>query len=64
MAEKKYLTEKEVAEMTGIAVSTLQSHRFLRKGIPFHKVGRTIRYSLDDVLRYFEERRVQPTEGR
>jgi len=61
--EKRYLTEKQVSEMTGFALSTLRNHRFKRQGIPYLKIGkRTVRYLLDDVLAYMESRRIQTEE--
>ena len=47
---KKYMTEKEVAEFTAISISTLRNDRFLGKGIPYIKIGRSVRYSLVDVI--------------
>ena len=40
----KYLTEIEVSEITGISKSCLQQHRWLRKGLPYIKIGRSVRY--------------------
>ena len=63
MKEKRYLTEKQVSEMTGFALSTLRNNRFKRQGIPYLKIGkRTVRYLLDDVLAYMESRRIQTEE--
>lgn len=57
--EKKYLNEKEVAAITGRAVSTLRNERFMRKGLPYLKVGgRSIRYKSEDVIAYMEGRRI------
>ena len=45
LLEKKYLNEKEVAAITGRAISTLRNERFMRKGLPYLKIGgRSIRY--------------------
>ena len=54
----KYLTEIQVATMTGLAVSTLRNQRFQCKGIPYIKLGRSVRYSLQDVIEYVEKRKV------
>ena len=43
------LTEKEVAERQGRAVKTLQNQRVHGAGIPFLKLGRTVRYRLADI---------------
>ena len=56
----KYLTEREVSELTRIGMKTLQQHRWLNKGIAYSRFGRTIRYRLDDVLAFMEAGRVEP----
>lgn len=57
--EKPYLNEKEVAAITGRAISTLRNERFMRKGLPYYKVGgRSIRYRSQDVIAYMEGRRI------
>ena len=55
----KYLTEVQVAEITGRALSTLRNERFCRRGIPYVKVGRSVRYSLEDVIRHMESHRIE-----
>jgi predicted DNA-binding transcriptional regulator AlpA len=58
----RYLTEKQVSEVTGIAVQTLRNWRQLRRGFPYSKVGRAVRYSTADVEEFMEVRRVKPQE--
>ncbi|RJP75712.1 MAG: DNA-binding protein [Candidatus Zixiibacteriota bacterium] len=48
----RYLTEKEVSDMTRIALPTLRNQRSQGIGIPYSKIGRSVRYSLDDVVAY------------
>jgi predicted DNA-binding transcriptional regulator AlpA len=57
--QKKYIKEKEVSEIISRALSTLRNERFLGKGIPYIKIGKSVRYRLDDVIEYMEERRVK-----
>ncbi|GAA3591925.1 hypothetical protein GCM10022198_14850 [Klugiella xanthotipulae] len=59
----RWLTEREVAEKTGVAVSTLQNWRSLGgRGPSFAKVGRLVRYSLDAVDEWMAEmERQSPT---
>lgn len=59
----RYLTEKEVAEMTGLSLSNLRNARFQGRGLPYVKVGRSVRYSLTDVIDYMESRKVVPYEN-
>jgi predicted DNA-binding transcriptional regulator AlpA len=59
LLEKKYLNEKEVSAITGRAISTIRNERFMRKGLPYLKVGgRSIRYKAEDVVAYMEGRRI------
>lgn len=57
-----YLTEKEVSRMTGRSLSTLRSDRFKCQGLPYVKIGRSVRYSLDDVIGFMEARKIVPEE--
>ncbi len=50
----KWLNEKQVAKITGFSVSNLQKQRFCSKGIPYYKVGRSVRYNYNDILTYME----------
>jgi len=54
----RYLTEQQVSELTGRALQTLRNDRFHRRGLPYHKIGRSVRYKLLDVLSVMESRRV------
>ena len=44
-----YLTEQQVAAITGRSIAALRNDRLNRVGIPFHKIGRSVRYLLSDV---------------
>ena len=56
----RYLTEKEVAELTGIPVQTLRNHRHVRRGFPYRKFGKHVRYLLAEVLATMEQHRIDP----
>lgn len=58
----KYLTEKQVSEMTGLAIQTLRNDRFLGQRIPYSKIGRSVRYNLDDVVGYMEAHKIRTSE--
>ena len=62
METMKYLNERQVSEVTGIAVQTLRNWRQLRRGFLYSKVGRTVRYSMTDVEQYMESRKVKTDE--
>ena len=55
----QYLNEKQVKELTGIALSTLRNHRFLRKGIPYSRYGRKIIYDQEDVISYMQNHKIK-----
>ncbi len=54
----KYLNERIVANITGRALPTLRNDRHLRRGIPYSKVGRSVRYCLEDVVNFMEKNRI------
>lgn len=56
--EHYWLTEKQVAKILSVSVSTLRAHRQARKGIPYAKFGRLVRYSLADVAEFLKQRRI------
>jgi hypothetical protein len=58
----KYLNEKQVSEMTCRSLSTLRNERSLGLGIPYSKVGRSVRYSLTDVVEFMEAHKVNTSE--
>lgn len=53
-----WMNEQQVAELTGRALSTLRNERHLGRGIPYCKIGRSIRYASDDVDSFMDGRRV------
>jgi phage terminase Nu1 subunit (DNA packaging protein) len=64
MKVPKWIDEKEVSRITGIAIQTLRNWRCRRVGFPYSKGpgGRMVRYLLDDVVRIMKERRVNLQE--
>ncbi len=47
---RRWATQEQVAQYTGIASSTLATWRCREpKRMPFHRLGRVIRYDLDEV---------------
>jgi hypothetical protein len=47
--ELTLLSEGQTAQITGKSVSTLQKERVSGGGIPFVKLGRSVRYRLGDI---------------
>ena len=56
---EQYLPETLVSEITGMSVATLRNHRWLGKGIPYIKIGRTVRYQESEILAYLDKLKVQ-----
>ena len=60
--EMRYVDEKEVSRITGLAIQTLRNHRFRGEGIPYHKVGRSVRYLMKDIYDFMGAKRIN-TDG-
>jgi predicted DNA-binding transcriptional regulator AlpA len=58
----RFITETEVAGITGLSVQTLRNWRFIGKGFAYVKAGRSVRYQYQDVIAYMEDRRILPRE--
>ncbi|BBX35747.1 hypothetical protein MMAG44476_11099 [Mycolicibacterium mageritense DSM 44476 = CIP 104973] len=54
----KLLTPKELADILGVSQETLAQNRYLGQGVPYIKVGKRVRYQLNDVIAYLEANRV------
>ena len=59
----QFLSEIEVAKILSISRATLQQNRWLGRGIPFLKVGRSVRYAVTDLQAFIEANRVATEEG-
>ena len=60
----RLLTAEEVAGITGLSLETLAQWRSQRRGIPYLKIGRTVRYDPTDVQAYLEGCRVSVSAPR
>lgn len=49
-----FLTERQLADRWQISVKKLQADRWNGCGVPFVKIGRSVRYRLAEVLAYEE----------
>ncbi len=57
-ASPALLTAEQVAELTGLSTETLAQWRSQRRGIPYLKIGRAVRYDATDVHEYLRGCRV------
>ena len=62
MDRKRYLTASEVAEITSLSKETLAQWRSQKRGIPYLKIGRTVRYDPVEVKSYLEGCRVSVSD--
>ena len=53
------IKEKMVSELKGMSLATLRNHRWLGKGIPYIKIGRSVRYLESDVQNFLDQLKVQ-----
>ena len=59
----KAMTECEAADLLGMKVATLRAWRSNKKGPPFLKFGRAVRYSEADLERFMACSRVDTGDG-
>lgn len=56
----QYLTQKEVAEILGIKLSTLNHHRCIKakgwENLPYIKLGKIIRYPREEFFNWFNSK--------
>ena len=57
--QKRLFTEKEVSVITEIPVMTLRSHRHLRRGLPFVRIGNLVRYDLVEVEQFLIDQTIK-----
>lgn len=55
LSDEARLTTKQLSILTNRPMSTLEEARRLGGGIPFEKVGRSVRYRLGTVRKHLEE---------
>jgi hypothetical protein len=58
--EDRVVNEIEASKILGRAVQTLRNARHLRQGPPYIKLGRSIRYSVGDLMDYLDKHRIDP----
>jgi len=61
--EVLFLTEKQVKQMTNRALSTLRNDRHFNRGIPYLKIGRSVRYEFADILKFMRSRKIQTEDS-
>ena len=59
---KKLLSDKDVEVLYGLNARTLQRNRVDKIGLPYHKIGKLVKYHVDDIEKYLEQNRVVQNE--
>ena len=54
------IDEVKTSEKLNVAVQTLRNWRHQRKGPPYVKIGRSVRYLCTDIQAYLDKHRVDP----
>ena len=55
--DKRWLCTKELANYTGYSASFFEKLRCYGGGPPFYKIGRNVRYQIEDVENWLELKR-------
>lgn len=58
------IDEKQMAMTIGKSVQTLRNDRHLNRGLPYIKLGRSVRYSMEDIERFIDDRKIQTEDSR
>ena len=53
------IDEKKLAEITSRSLQTLRNERCRGRGVPYYKIGRSVRYNIEDVEEYLSHRKIQ-----
>lgn len=56
----RYLNDVDAAEIADMSPQTLRNWRFQGRGPAYIKVGRSVRYSLTDLIAWLEGRKISP----
>jgi len=63
MAYHQAVDERQAAAILGKAVQTLRNDRHRRRGVPYVKMGRSVRYLMADLMDYLQKHRINPGAG-
>jgi len=54
------VNEHKASRMLSKSVQSLRNERFLKKGCPYVKLGRSVRYLVSDLINYLDQNRIDP----
>ena len=55
--EQSFLDDKGASDLLGISIDSLRSLRFTGRGPAYHKLGKSVRYSVTDLRKYLKDSR-------
>ncbi|MBN2178231.1 MAG: helix-turn-helix domain-containing protein [Deltaproteobacteria bacterium] len=58
---KRWVNENEASMITGVSVQTLRNWRSQGKAFNYTKVGRSVRYAVNDLHDYMEAHKIKRT---
>ena len=58
MVEMKLINEKDLAKQLDVSVAKLRRDRFEKRGLPFIKIRKTVRYDMGQVERFLKDNTV------
>lgn len=63
MENPRWVNEKVVSKMTGLALQTLRNQRCMTiGGIPYSKIRKSVRYRISDVVKFMESKKIIPRD--
>lgn len=57
-----FATPEDIERILGIPTATLAQDRYLKRGLPYTKIGKRVRYLRADVLAYLDAHRAEMRE--
>ena len=60
----KFLSELETANFFGLTLKGFQAQRYRGDGPAFHKIGRKVLYTEEDILAYVARAKVDHSKGK
>ena len=65
LIKTKLIDEIEAGKIIGMTVSTMRSYRMRKVGPSYYKMGRSVRYSKDDLYEYLKNniRRIETNQN-
>ncbi len=61
-AKKVFVDKRELAEILGISVFTIDSWVSERREIPFIKMGKRVKFDLNDIQKWIEKNKIPPRD--